>query len=90
MKVEGTPYLCKTDEVGEICVNSIATGAAYYGLPGITKNIFEVRAFPDLCVEIQLHKCSAAVGWTHPVSTALGQADLLGAHSYRVCSPDGR
>ncbi|XP_057361619.1 disco-interacting protein 2 homolog A isoform X3 [Manis pentadactyla] len=41
VKVEGTPYLCKTDEVGEICVNSIATGAAYYGLPGITKNIFE-------------------------------------------------
>ncbi|KAK2509727.1 hypothetical protein MC885_020993 [Smutsia gigantea] len=67
VKVEGTPYLCKTDEVGEICVNSVATGAAYYGLPGITKNIFEVRAFPDLCVEIQLHKCNgAAVGWAHP------------------------
>ncbi|XP_062948399.1 disco-interacting protein 2 homolog A isoform X8 [Cynocephalus volans] len=41
VKVEGTPYLCKTDEVGEICVNSSATGTAYYGLLGITKNIFE-------------------------------------------------
>ncbi|XP_070108515.1 disco-interacting protein 2 homolog A isoform X21 [Equus caballus] len=41
VKVEGTPYLCKTDEVGEICVNSSATGAGYYGLLGITKNIFE-------------------------------------------------
>ncbi|XP_008572186.1 PREDICTED: disco-interacting protein 2 homolog A [Galeopterus variegatus] len=41
VKVEGTPYLCKTDEVGEICVNSSATGTAYYGLLGITKNMFE-------------------------------------------------
>ncbi|XP_037685932.1 disco-interacting protein 2 homolog A isoform X6 [Choloepus didactylus] len=41
VKVEGTPYLCKTDEVGEICVSSGTTGTAYYGLLGITKNIFE-------------------------------------------------
>uniref|UniRef100_A0A8C9M196 Disco interacting A n=1 Tax=Panthera tigris altaica TaxID=74533 RepID=A0A8C9M196_PANTA len=41
VKVEGTPYLCKTDEVGEICVNSSATGTAYYGLLGITKSVFE-------------------------------------------------
>ncbi|XP_051715471.1 disco-interacting protein 2 homolog A isoform X5 [Oryctolagus cuniculus] len=41
VKVEGTPYLCKTDEVGEICVDSSATGTAYYGLLGITKNAFE-------------------------------------------------
>ncbi|XP_073163039.1 disco-interacting protein 2 homolog A isoform X6 [Lepidochelys kempii] len=41
VKVDGTPYLCKTDEVGEICVNSGATGTAYYGLLGITKNVFE-------------------------------------------------
>lgn len=43
VKVDGAPYLCKTDEIGEICVNSVATGTAYYGLLGITKNIFEVR-----------------------------------------------
>ncbi|XP_036622888.1 disco-interacting protein 2 homolog A isoform X2 [Trichosurus vulpecula] len=41
VKVEGTPYLCRTDEVGEVCVHSGATGAAYYGLLGITKNVFE-------------------------------------------------
>nr|XP_030691548.1 disco-interacting protein 2 homolog A isoform X10 [Globicephala melas] len=41
VKVEGTPYLCKADEVGEICVSSSATATAYYGLLGITKNIFE-------------------------------------------------
>ncbi|XP_061648427.1 disco-interacting protein 2 homolog A isoform X8 [Phyllopteryx taeniolatus] len=41
VRAEGTPYLCQTDEVGEICVNSKCTGAAYYGLQGMTKNIFE-------------------------------------------------
>ncbi|XP_054237193.1 disco-interacting protein 2 homolog A isoform X4 [Indicator indicator] len=41
VKVDGTPYLCKADEVGEICVNSSATGMAYFGLLGITKNVFE-------------------------------------------------
>uniref|UniRef100_A0A8C9G7V2 Disco interacting protein 2 homolog A n=1 Tax=Pavo cristatus TaxID=9049 RepID=A0A8C9G7V2_PAVCR len=42
VKVDGTPYLCKADEVGEICVNSGTTGMAYFGLLGITKNVFEV------------------------------------------------
>ncbi|CAL8265836.1 unnamed protein product [Lota lota] len=41
VRVEGTPYLCQTDEVGEICVSSDSTGTAYYGLPGRTKNVFE-------------------------------------------------
>uniref|UniRef100_A0A3B3B6R3 Disco-interacting protein 2 homolog A n=1 Tax=Oryzias melastigma TaxID=30732 RepID=A0A3B3B6R3_ORYME len=41
VRVEGTPYLCQTDEVGEICVSSKNSGLAYYGLPGMTKNIFE-------------------------------------------------
>lgn len=60
VKVEGTPYLCKTDEVGEICVNSSATATAYYGLLGITKNIFEVRAWSLLCAEVE---SAAAEGW---------------------------
>ncbi|KAL0985695.1 hypothetical protein UPYG_G00160630 [Umbra pygmaea] len=41
VRVEGTPILCQTDEVGEICVSSWSNGIAYYGLPGMTKNIFE-------------------------------------------------
>ncbi|KAM4024632.1 disco-interacting protein 2 homolog A isoform 8-T8 [Anomaloglossus baeobatrachus] len=41
VKMEGAPHLCKTDEVGELCVSSNSTGNAYYGLHGITKNIFE-------------------------------------------------
>jgi acyl-CoA synthetase (AMP-forming)/AMP-acid ligase II len=34
VKMEGPTYLCKTDEVGEICVNSGATGTQYWGLQG--------------------------------------------------------
>uniref|UniRef100_A0A7N8XQZ4 Disco-interacting protein 2 homolog A n=1 Tax=Mastacembelus armatus TaxID=205130 RepID=A0A7N8XQZ4_9TELE len=41
VRVEGTPYLCQTDEVGEICLSSGSTGVAYYGLPGMTKSNFE-------------------------------------------------
>ncbi|XP_069589383.1 disco-interacting protein 2 homolog A isoform X8 [Ranitomeya imitator] len=41
VKVDGAPHLCKTDEIGELCVSSNSTGSAYYGLLGITKNIFE-------------------------------------------------
>ncbi|XP_018420126.1 PREDICTED: disco-interacting protein 2 homolog A isoform X3 [Nanorana parkeri] len=41
VKMEGTPYLCKIDEVGELCMSSSSSGTAFYGLHGITKNIFE-------------------------------------------------
>uniref|UniRef100_A0AAZ3SHH4 DMAP1-binding domain-containing protein n=1 Tax=Oncorhynchus tshawytscha TaxID=74940 RepID=A0AAZ3SHH4_ONCTS len=40
--VYGVPLLCKTDEIGELCVCSVATGTSYYGLTGMTKNTFEV------------------------------------------------
>lgn len=43
VRIEGTPYLCHTDEVGEICLSSSSTGISYFGLPGMTKNVFEVR-----------------------------------------------
>lgn len=44
VKVDGAPYLCKADEVGELCVDSGATGSAYYGLLGVTRNVFQVGA----------------------------------------------
>ncbi|XP_035437518.1 disco-interacting protein 2 isoform X19 [Spodoptera frugiperda] len=43
VKMEGPAYLCKTDEVGEICVLSGATGSGYWGLPGLTNTVFRVR-----------------------------------------------
>lgn len=42
VKPDGPPQLCKTDEIGEMIVNSRAGGNMYYGLPGVTKNTFEV------------------------------------------------
>ncbi|XP_064162149.1 disco-interacting protein 2 homolog B-A [Anguilla rostrata] len=42
VKPDGPPQLCKTDEIGEILVNSRAGGTMYYGLSGVTKNTFEV------------------------------------------------
>ncbi|XP_018564348.1 disco-interacting protein 2 isoform X4 [Anoplophora glabripennis] len=43
VKMEGPTYLCKTDEVGEICVNSGATGTQYWGLQGLSNNTFKVQ-----------------------------------------------
>lgn len=43
VKPEGPAMLCKTDEIGEIMLKSRAGGTMYYGLPGVTKNTFEVR-----------------------------------------------
>ncbi|XP_012058274.1 PREDICTED: disco-interacting protein 2 homolog C [Atta cephalotes] len=42
IKMEGQPFICKTDEVGEICVHSAATGSQYWGLQGLTNNTFKI------------------------------------------------
>ena len=44
VKTDGAPYLCKTDEVGEICISSGYTGAGYWGLQGMTNSTFKVQA----------------------------------------------
>uniref|UniRef100_A0A1B6LJF6 AMP-dependent synthetase/ligase domain-containing protein n=1 Tax=Graphocephala atropunctata TaxID=36148 RepID=A0A1B6LJF6_9HEMI len=44
VKMEGPSYVCKTDEVGEICVSSEATGSQYWGLAGLTNSTFKVQA----------------------------------------------
>ncbi|XP_068416185.1 disco-interacting protein 2 homolog B isoform X2 [Eschrichtius robustus] len=42
VRPDGPPQLCKTDEIGEICVSSRTGGMMYFGLAGVTKNTFEV------------------------------------------------
>ncbi|XP_055359610.1 disco-interacting protein 2 homolog C isoform X2 [Betta splendens] len=42
VKPEGLPQLCRSDEVGELCVCAAATGSSYYGLAGVSKSTFEV------------------------------------------------
>lgn len=82
VKPEGPPMLCKTDEIGEIVLNSRAGGTMYYGLPGVTKNTFEVweqkiqrYRFIHMNV-ILISKCSLAAG--NPCK--------LRWHPYRRCT----
>lgn len=42
VRSEGPPVLCKTDQVGEICVTSGASGHSYFGLDGMTNATFKV------------------------------------------------
>ena len=43
VKISGPPILCKTDEIGEICVQSMSAGSAYWGLQGKSTHTFKVR-----------------------------------------------
>ena len=49
IKISGPTILCRSDEVGEICVQSGASGSGFYGLPGKTANVFQVRGY-DVCL----------------------------------------
>ena len=40
VRIGGVPVICKTDEIGEICVQSTTSGGAYWGLQGKTANSF--------------------------------------------------
>lgn len=43
VKLDGVPQLCKTDEVGELCLSSNYSGTGYWGLQGVSNSIFKVR-----------------------------------------------
>lgn len=45
VKINGLPNLCKTDEVGEICLSTTSSGSCYLGLNGLTNNIFKMQPF---------------------------------------------
>ena len=47
IKINGLPYLCKTDEVGEICVQTTAAGSTYWGLQGKSTNTFKVQCVTE-------------------------------------------
>ena len=36
------PMMCKTDEIGEICISSISCGSGYFGLSGKSEQFFKV------------------------------------------------
>uniref|UniRef100_A0A3B3Z6K6 Uncharacterized protein n=1 Tax=Periophthalmus magnuspinnatus TaxID=409849 RepID=A0A3B3Z6K6_9GOBI len=66
VRVDGPPLLCQTDEVGEICVSSGTSGVAYYGLPGMTKNIFEVLSPSGVPVCERAFTRTSLLGFTGP------------------------
>jgi hypothetical protein len=43
IKMTGPPKLCKTDEIGEICLYAQSTASAYWGLEGKSASTFRVR-----------------------------------------------
>ena len=45
VKLEGTPQLCKTDEVGELCLSAAYTGTGFWGLQGVSNAQFKVSLF---------------------------------------------
>lgn len=45
VKMNGLPHLCKTDEVGEICLSTTSAGSCYLGLQGLTNSIFKMQPF---------------------------------------------
>ncbi|KAI1286480.1 Disco-interacting protein 2 [Halotydeus destructor] len=47
VKINGSPNLCKTDEVGEICIQSPSTGSSYWGLTGLTNSVFRCQPLND-------------------------------------------
>jgi hypothetical protein len=42
VKLDTVPTLCKTDEVGELCLSSNYTGTGYWGLQGYSNSSFKV------------------------------------------------
>ena len=41
VKLEGSPQLCKTDEVGELCLSCGYCATGYWGLPGVSNSVFK-------------------------------------------------
>lgn len=42
VKANGNPTLCKTDEVGELCLSAPYCGTGYWGLKGVSNSAFKV------------------------------------------------
>jgi len=45
VKLEGSPQLCKTDEVGELCLSSGCCATGYWGLAGVSSNVFKASYY---------------------------------------------
>jgi len=78
VKLDGPALLCKTDEVGELCLSSNFTGTGYWGLPGMSNSSFKVCR--QASVVIECIDCIHNVAYADNCSPCVGQvvAGVLG------------
>ncbi len=68
VKTSGTPTLCKTDEVGELCLSAPYCGTGYWGLQGVSNSQFKVsipvchRAPVSTCIQLKVRTKTRAEG----------------------------
>lgn len=69
VKLNTKPYLCKTDEVGEICISTSASGSCYWGLQGLTNTVFKMQPLNSdnkLCDESKTYVRTGLIGFMGP------------------------
>jgi len=62
VKLDGAALLCKTDEVGELCLSSNFTGTGYWGLPGMSNASFKVPHTGQLSLDTPDHDQTLSLG----------------------------
>ena len=65
--------MCKTDEVGEICMSSNSVGSSYWGLPGLTNTTFRIKAEHE----------DGTLAWPEQEFVRTGLLGFLGPVSWR-------
>lgn len=75
VRMDGPPFLCKTDEVGEICVSSGSAGAHYWGLKGMSNATFRVQPLPNDAASSAI----VANGGTLQSVSSVGSGDGIGS-----------
>ena len=78
VKSEGEPFLCRTDEIGEILLsnkpNKIDSDSCYFGLTGLTEKIFKAHPVDESShgrVESAYYTRTGLLGYLNPVRTSL-------------------
>ncbi|KAL1228039.1 Disco-interacting protein [Trichinella pseudospiralis] len=68
VKLNGSPYLCKADEIGEICVLAHSTTMCYWGLEGLSYQIFNVEPLgaDDRPISVMPYVRSGLIGFLAP------------------------
>ncbi|XP_065322738.1 disco-interacting protein 2 homolog C-like [Gordionus sp. m RMFG-2023] len=71
VEVEGDPTLCKSDQIGEICVASDSTASSYWGLKGLTNSNFKVQPLDrsGLSISDKIFVRTGLLGFVSPLGS---------------------